>query len=290
MVVPKRLLVPDDQCIVVLDTSPARNLAHVETLPRWVETFAEMANSGYSFSLADGALAELLAQRSSGRIPDAGFEQMIAALARFLNPSLPVLPTKRDIEQMIGATDRADGWSEEVFDLSNRGWAALQEAKPELGARAEASLEEERISWFDLFGDLEDGWTNLGRPTDLDELDHPELYKALAAMDRGTTIFPPKSIRCDLQVRLLWRQFARSKRLKDPYDPASLKKINDGIDFDLYRYLQLPALVVAEDSGFFGKIENIPSFQRNWFWKPWVLAEAWVNGDKPLPKWPEVAA
>lgn len=51
--------------VAVFDTSTARNLAHADTLPGWVGTFAAMLGSDYSFSLADGALViELLVQRS----------------------------------------------------------------------------------------------------------------------------------------------------------------------------------------------------------------------------------
>ena len=55
----------------------------------------------------------------------------------------------------------------------------------------------------------------------------------------------------DLRVRYFWRQFVRSKRERQPYDPASPKKRNDGIDFTIYTYLALPALIVAEELDFF---------------------------------------
>ncbi len=74
--------------------------------------------------------------------------------------------------------------------------------------------------------------------------------------------------------------------MTNPYDPTSLKKLNDGIDFDLYRYLMLPAFVVADDSGFFTKITDIPSFQVKWFCKPQALADAWSRGESPVPHWP----
>lgn len=285
--VPSRKLISEDQCIVVLDTSPARNLAHAESLPEWIDTFAAMSEDGYSFSLADGAFAELLAQRSSGRIPEAGFQRLVSALTRFLNPKLPVLPGKRDIEQMICTTEASETWTEAaVYDLSTRAWDALKISHVSNRTSVEATLDEERTAWIEMFSTLEPGWRKLGSPTDLNELQHSQLDEAFRHLDDGQRITPSRSIRCDLQVRLLWRQFARSKKLKDPYDPTSVKKLNDGIDFDLYRYLQLPAFVVAEDSGFFSRIENIPSFQRHWFWKPADLAAAWTSGTRPFPQWP----
>ncbi|MHB1543224.1 MAG: hypothetical protein ACYCVU_01345, partial [Gammaproteobacteria bacterium] len=45
-------LLPANTTIVVLDTSPARNLIYANDPPSWVETFGNMRNSEYSFSLA----------------------------------------------------------------------------------------------------------------------------------------------------------------------------------------------------------------------------------------------
>jgi hypothetical protein len=87
-------------------------------------------------------------------------------------------------------------------------------------------------------------------------------------------------------MRYFWRQFVRSKRQGGPYNLEAPKKANDGIDFTVYTYLALPALIVATDSGFFSSIKNIPSFQRSWFTKPETLADMWKNGGHPAPTWP----
>lgn len=42
---PPRRLILDEKCIVVLDTSPIRNIAEEGTVPPWVDTFAAMAKS-----------------------------------------------------------------------------------------------------------------------------------------------------------------------------------------------------------------------------------------------------
>lgn len=93
-------------------------------------------------------------------------------------------------------------------------------------------------------------------------------------------------MRWDLQVRFFWRQYVRSKKEIEPYDPTSRKKRNDGIDFGVFQYLMLPALVVATDKGFFDKIADIKSYQKPWFWKPEDLATAWTSGERPRPIWP----
>ena len=121
----------------------------------------------------------------------------------------------------------------------------------------------------------------------LNEYEHRQLTIALTNCDNTSpTLSPPLSVRWDLKMRLLWRQYVRSKKTMSAYDPTSPKKKNDGIDFDIYNYLLLPALIVATDSGFFEKIEDIKSYQKAWFWKPETLAQAWVDKKRPRAEWP----
>ncbi len=42
---PKRKIIPDEQCIVVLDTSPVRNIAQASGTPAWVATFVDMSKA-----------------------------------------------------------------------------------------------------------------------------------------------------------------------------------------------------------------------------------------------------
>lgn len=61
---------------------------------------------------------------------------------------------------------------------------------------------------------------------------------------------------------------------------------NDGIDVDLY--FMLPALVVANDSGSCGSLDDISSFQKAWFVRPEKLANEWQAGMRPCPAWPDL--
>lgn len=286
-----RLPIPPESCIVVLDASPARNLAYAPECPAWVKTFERMARDGYSFSLADGAFAELLTQFAKGAINEEGFGLMLTRLQMFLNPDLPTLPGKRDILAAIGASNTDPTWSaKEVADLSVRSWEFLNNVAViplEKRPTAAEELQEEREDWFALF----DQMLAAHNPccAVLDERGGKQLDLAFAHMDRKDKVpLPPLSVRCDLQLRLAWRQYVRSRNTKEAYNPRSPKKRNDGIDFDLYRYLMLPAFVVADDSGFFSKIKNIESFQTSWFWKAEALAAAWESGIHPCPLWPTV--
>jgi hypothetical protein len=285
---PLQHLVPEDTAVVVLDTSPARNLAYGAEPPAWAATFGEMSQGGYSFSLADNAFAELLAQITSGAIKEDEASLMFRRLELFINPSLPVFPGKKDIFALIGSKGLPQDWNiEQVRTLSARSWSCLKAARSSIGEDSQSTeleLQDERESWFAIF-------EKLGKSSDTDEplneYESKQLDMALTACDdEDPELSPRLSVRWDLQIRLLWRQYVRSKKLSEPYDPRSPKKVNDGIDFDLFHYLLLPAFVIATDSGFFGKLADIQSYQKAWFWKPEDLGQAWMNGDQPRATWP----
>jgi hypothetical protein len=285
-----RNLIPEDQTIVVIDTSPVRNLAY-GGIPEWVDTFAAMAEDGYSFSLADGTLAELLTQIRSGRIPADGYERMINLLRRFVSPTVPMLPGKIDLEAIIGIKNQVQN-IEEIIYLSQEGWRQLQAPHAEalsLGPSLEDLLEEERSEWKNLLSDLR--MNSLMYGIDIERSDPDDAAEFLAdlvgrSFDSETNIDPPMSIRMHLELRYRFRQMARSAQMKHPYDPTNERNRNDGIDVDLYKYLILPALAVVEDRGFFGSLNSIRSFQKEWFIRPGDLATRWLAGERPRPIWP----
>ena len=283
----KRFLIPAERPLVVLDTSPVRNIAHSDVVPTWVGAFARMRDSGYVFCLADGAFAELLTQRCENRIDEAGHQRMISSLRQFLYRDVPVLPGKVDILAMLGLRKQQKHWSaKEVRTLSQTAWARLATAKPG-DPCATVELDEERSGYRAAFKELEHAWEASDKSVALDAQAHPQLDIALAAQREHGRVKPDLDVRNDLQVRWLWRQFVRSQLPNDAYNPESPKKRNDGIDFDLYSYLALPALLVATDAGFFEKITDIHSPQKSWFWKPEQLAAAFERGARPQARWPE---
>ena len=284
-------LLPADTQIVVLDTSAARNLAHTNTTPQWVDIFAMMSHNNYSFSLADNAFAELLSQIVSGAITSEEALIMKCRLETFLNMKLPILPGKMDISALIGVDKPIPDWStDEVLELSSQSWSFLMNAgttKVTNQVRTNVELQSEREAWINIFEKL-GKCAETGEP--LHEYKHTQLDNAFAHIDNTAPgLSPPLSTRADLQLRLLWRQYVRSKKHSKAYDPTSPKKKNDGVDFDLYYYLYLPALIVTTDEGFFKKLKDIDSFQKEWFWKPEDLAQAWSNGKQPWARWPEEA-
>lgn len=88
-----------------------------------------MSNEDYSFSLAHHALAELLNQRVHGAMTEAELCTILAALAQFLNPDVPVLPGKRYLMSMIGKLNDPS-WSEaEAAAYAKAGWAVINDPR-----------------------------------------------------------------------------------------------------------------------------------------------------------------
>ena len=287
-----RLLVPDDQIIVVLDTAPARNLAYLEKSPQWANTFAKMSKQGYSFSLVDGALTELLAQRSRGALTPEECRRISERLETFLNPQLPIMPGKRDLMGMLQMSEHP--WDEdECRLLSLSGWEMLKHCA-EFDYQQDSPewvLQEERDDWIDFFNSWQKAVDEINAkdpstPVDLEAMSTAMLRGMAKAQDSWASPPPSMSVRLHLQSRYLCRQFIRMQKPKDAYDPTSKKKRNDGIDADLYRYLPLPALIVTEDKGFLTGLSDIDSFQKHWFFKAESLAENWEQGHSPAPTWP----
>lgn len=292
---PKRLLVPDSQTIVILDTGPARHLSHSEEAKEWCATFALMAQDGYSFSLADGAAAELIEQRyrETGGLTAEQCGDICALLETFLNPELPIMLGKVDIGGMLGLAKVP--WSADQSRAhSLHFWSKLKKcAMPALKQQPlTRELQDEREDWIAMF----DGWQRIfdkAQQEDPSErLNAEDLTEGmLQAMDapgkRWGTLTPPMSLRNHLSNRYYWRQFVRKQQKRNAYNPRSKKKENDGIDADLLRYLPLPALIVTEDTAFLSGFQDIKSFQTAWIFRAKDLSDAWRAGNGPRPTWPE---
>ncbi|WP_341524140.1 hypothetical protein AABC73_14465 [Pseudomonas sp. G.S.17] len=393
-VFPPRRIIDDLQTIIVLDTNSARGLAHEEGCPEWVDTFSKMSREGYSFALSDVAYAELVNQRRENGISAAQFHRMCSRLAKFLNPSFPVIPGGGDVSGMIQQS--RERWSvQECQTISTGAWSELlrctnSEFAPESTewvleqARAEwramlwgwqegvnalrdnyrtkmrllqalddsgilpgfkgisienwlKTLEAMHILQAHAIEDFETAFNNIpkalvqnllqalkplakedlpgvlgfiwgyteqkDRPASVDvnsheswtqRIDHQLGWDVIGPlMSEGvmkdfdtTTASFSGLMRSHLEVMYCWRQFSRMQKTRKGYDPNSLKKRNDGIDFHLYRFLKLPAFVVTEDAAFHGGLADMKSFQATWFFKPKDLADSWASGKAPAPVWP----
>ncbi|QXH95742.1 hypothetical protein HU749_004970 [Pseudomonas ogarae] len=105
----------------------------------------------------------------------------------------------------------------------------------------------------------------------------------LTSFDEAFDRSLPETVGMHLEVRYHWQQFSRMQREKRRYDPRNKRNINDGVDYYLYGYLKLPALLITEDNDFFSRLMEIESYQKNWIYKPDGLAENWMKQTKPMP-------
>lgn len=285
----QRKLIAADQTIVILDTMIARALGH-DPRPDWLPVLQEMSRNGYSFSLADTTVGELILQVRNRQISWQEHKRMISALKTFLNQDARGLPSGIDVMTILGAP--AAPPIEETTHLARRMWKQLCDPYWQFSAQG-PSLEEirreERADWPSWLKRVADAVKLSG----LDLLGSNPLTAAehLAdtcekGLDSEMDIDPPMSVRRHLEIRYRFRQVARSVKAKEPYDPTNPKRMNDGIDADLYQYLVLPAFVLSEDSIFFRKIADIESYQKGWFIKPSALADQWKAGLRPKPVWP----
>lgn len=262
--------------------------------------------------------------KPEGGMSDRCFSRMIQGLETFLDPEYPIILGKKDILGMLGIDGKGPWCAVEVRNLSKDGWhelcsVQLEPKNAQYQLRLEEILQEEREEWakqfkkFDYHFALELASVNrritelqslsgvyalslrnllreyqqkLLALNNLKELEGKVLDDALAGLDADNSLAGVSmSARCDLQIRYLYRQWVRTRKSKRAYSPASHNNRNDGIDFDFYRFLMLPALVVTEDNGFLTRISDIPSAQKTWFMTPQELAAKWVRGDRPRPTW-----
>ncbi|MDP9607559.1 UNVERIFIED_ORG: hypothetical protein J2W38_007384 [Variovorax paradoxus] len=285
-----RLIIPEKKTIVVLDTNPARNLAEMEEAPPWLHDFEAMSRDGYSFSLAEIAVAELMAQYDRGSLSQSNHQRMIDRLSLFLNLEMPALAGKKDIYGMLELN--VDAWKpEETWQLAQIMWAWLKDPAHD-GRPGEELLkellQEERDDWVEYLRTIKSMVAELAPKEGFSYQDAtPEVIAAIDASLSNGSSNPTMAQRVHLHSRYRWRQFVRSQKSKGPYNPLSGNKRNDGIDVDLYIYLMLPAFVVTTDTAFLDGLKDIESFQRGWFVTPETLSAQWSNGTKPRLAWPK---
>ncbi|APG05637.1 hypothetical protein BJI69_18155 [Luteibacter rhizovicinus DSM 16549] len=275
--------------MVILDTMVARSLGS-ESRPEWLAVLGDMSRNGYSFSLADTTTGELTLQARRKQFSFLHHKRMMTALRKLLNPNLRSLPSRVDLQGIIGASSAPP--LEETLELSRIMWRLLNDPSltvPGMGPPLEQIRDEERADWpawiKQVARKIEASGVDLAGcnpTTKADEL--ALLYRD--DLDAESDVTPPMSVRRHLEIRYRLRQVARSVQKKEPYVASNPRKINDGIDVDLYQYFVLPAFVLSEDKIFFEKISDITSFQKDWFMRPAELAAKWKQGLRPRPVWP----
>jgi hypothetical protein len=291
-------LTKDGEIHVACDTGIFWDVLH-KNAP-WLEDFKAMAKSGVIFSFADHALAEIIKQLEEGRFTEAQYVQAMTAFQDFISPEIPLIPGKRRLAQWCQSDP-------DLVELENHlrhlraCWSLMTRSKTlkefedgveyELqgGEKKKASfnpgqpaqrLEEERTKWRNRLTTVSSDWNK--RPI-------AERLKSLASdLDSETTACAPSlTSRLDAALRHEDRIVGLRSLEKTPYNPFSVIRENDGIDFNM-TYVFLKRIFLCTLDGKYRKvIEDLDSYQSTWIFSPQALVDTWKSGKLTLPKWPD---
>ncbi|ODS34387.1 MAG: hypothetical protein SCARUB_00518 [Candidatus Scalindua rubra] len=286
-----------------MDTNVIRNLCYADE--PWITTFQKMASDGYHFCLSDILFAEFLEQFERGSIIGEQYRIAIQRANMFVSRTLPVLPGKAELYQMSGIKDKhlSNDFDPEYTQRDSEakwGWMkalsepadlAIKVVRVKVGNQAykysfqagvaARTLDEERLKWSQFVKQFDALTTNRIREK------RTEILKKMAEIeDNWADCDPPLSVRFDLWNKNLFETVAQRSISKEPYNPESNKRKNDGIDFLLKQAFLLPALVCTADKNFIGRFANIDSFQKEWIYTPEDLTDAWTRKEITRPEWP----
>lgn len=236
-----------------------------------------MSKTGYSFSLADGTVLELIKQISTRQIKLEDLPKLFVTLELFLDMAEPVLLGQVNLQGRIGALRKGHNWTlEESLQTGLRCWEMLKNPALEDNITALQTIDDEIDSYREMFNTFRAAAQSL-------ESDERVLSQAFKVLDRQCPdLIPPLSIRMDLQIKYFYNKFKSSLQQKG-YNPLSDKNSNDAVDFDLFRYLSLPAFVITFEKKYLNLSASIDSIQTSWLMKPDDLCSRWEKNFEPFP-------
>jgi len=288
-----------DEKILVLDTNIFRKLCH-ET-PDWLQKFIEMSEQEYHFCLCDLALAEIINSMINNAITEAEYRKGISSLSKFISKKTPILPSGIDLSALAGISPETKINLNDVIKNLHYAWQVLLRSSSiedfrkgiivkENGKMKIVSFDDQtgieillarRADWVENF--------NQAKPIPPGELSSKKeklLQTMLDGIDADESVEPAISVRLDLPVKHFLEKHLHHNKVKDAYNPDSHKKRNDGLDYGLYLYFLLPAMIVSDDGSFYKVLKDIDSYQKNWVWNPNDLGIAWEKGAPIECKWP----
>ena len=303
-----RLIIPETEQIVALDTCVARELCYSE--PPWVSTFEAMRQEGYHFCLSDILVTEILNQFETGQITPVEYGLAIQRLNRFVSLTLPILPRGEELYQMAGIgglkeSATGDPALPQAFWIAFWQWfKSLRNPGQMHSTPISFTYQGEPCSWSyesggpgttlqnvrnECISSLEDCVMQKSDCTEKCEcpIARDQIIACLQAfVDRQAECSPPLSQRLDLFIKDLAERVVQRNRSKSPYNPKSRKRRNDGIDILLEPIFLLPCFGCTLDTKFIARFNSIDSFQKAWLVTPEELKEQWDAGCKPRTMWP----
>lgn len=174
-----------------------------------------------------------------------------------------------------------------------------------VSSRTYAQLQAERDNWIKFVlkvaEDIRKSRTQIGKECGLTDAELRHIYKVKSdeyqtiemeqcrtamkqEIDKVLISTPAFSIRADLLLGYLAQMSTRAAKEKEPYNPSSKKKRNDGLDFLIAHALIIPSRVCSNDK--LNALKAVDSFQNDWIITPERLVELWKNKQLNKLEWP----
>jgi hypothetical protein len=296
----------------VLDANVVRVLGHPED-PRHRTVAAglrRLRDSAFSLHLADGAIVELLPQIRAGAFKWPEWVRARNSLRSLLDVREPIMLGGWEALAEAGIFYLGEPVPPPTLRQETRaGWkifmkarTAAEMARPRpvrvggrweiLGARPQAAsgvVQDEKDSW----GDGLDRVLETAVDQNISKIGGDDFEKVVDAVGKGYDArasfseAPPPSVRFDAMIRV-YVHFCRLRLGSRPYNPK--KRGNDAMDYDLLRYLALPALLcTCDERTLIAAVEQSGTWQRRWVMAPSDLQAILDGGPLPDLAWPASA-
>ncbi|MEP6651970.1 MAG: hypothetical protein ABJA82_01345 [Myxococcales bacterium] len=276
---------------IVLDVNIVRHLAEGEIPVAWLY---DLRNEGITVHIGEGSAVELVGQLLQGRFAWDRWLKVRRVLREVLHFRQPVLlgrevRNRRSVFALPHQPEHSAG-NAAYFHRVRYSWLSVMGAQrpedllrpfrvPPTGEDAvlglpnvTATTEKTRQSWADAFEGLKNarlGDRNRQVVADLREEDFFEnmVVGFAREIDAATPDGkPPESVRWDAVVRVMVLFTSRSLRRKHPYNVG--KNLNDAFDFDLLRYLAVPAAICTLDRRIKSALIDAGAWQAKWLVTP----------------------
>jgi hypothetical protein len=257
-----------DPKVVVLDTFVLRELMHAQkgAEPSWYQTFVDAKSSGFSFSISPYALLELANQLKDHRITQSEFLAGVGLANKFIEARLPVCPDWKVVLFLAGLSPTCADTVHEVAAKSKDLWDMLVDPTRHsqlTAAPINTELEETRKRHRATIGTVK---TDLSGAT----IDFETVSDAILAILGSKLNLSERDSQRLRVIADLSAHFAEaSLKGTTPYNEASNRSRNDGIDRWLPFVLMLPAFLITE-----AKWMNIARAKSPQPWSDLVLTTA----------------
>jgi len=251
---------------------------------------------GFSLHLAYFTVVELMEQVHELRFPWSDWELARGSLQQLLDPDEPIALGGTELLADLGIFTKggAAAVPRGLRENLNEAWVAMPTASVPGGFPSPSHKRQiEKDSWAEMFdgfhAEAKKAVVDVPEPIDLTSMDGSlgeGMFRLFCeSWDSKTRVSggPKSSVRLDAMFRVVAHLFRRQMAAK-PYN--SRKRANDVFDWELLRYLAVPALVCTGDLKLMKAVEESRTWQRKWVLGPEELAHLANGAPQPELDWP----